>query len=89
MNNIVLLILNYLPPVASLGGLVVVGKVFLKKLSDKVKVPDKLLEEIKEVKSVNYKLNKQNEELLSKLDKVIEENEELKLRAKGIMPNDK
>lgn len=89
MNEIVLLILNYLPPVLSVGALGVIAKIIISSVSKKLEESTRILKETQELKGQLSLLNKRNREVIELVERVVEENEELKLQLKGVITNGK
>ena len=76
MNEVVLLILNYLPPVLSVGALAVIGKVIVKQVTKK----------LADFAALNSKLNliaKRLSEEKGEKDKLEREIEALRMELKG------
>lgn len=87
MNDIVILILTWLPLIPESALLVFAIKFISKKIKEHESLPDKVLSEVKKANHENAILCKDNQEIKEMLVKALKDNEELKLRIKGVLPH--
>ena len=89
MNEILLLILTWLPIPVEVAGFIVVLKVMLKEIVKKLEIPDKLVKVTDNMRKEMYELNKANAEIIALNKKLLEDNEQLKLQLKGVIAHGK
>lgn len=84
MNQVVLLVLTWLPVVAQTGLFAFIAKFISKKMKEHFDTPERTNKEIKELRSELGKLNKNNCDLIEYTKKLLEDNKNLKMQFKGI-----
>lgn len=87
MNQVVLLILTWLPAVISSVVLPVSAKFIVSGIKKALEKPEKQEKELKDLRSDLGRLNKCNNELADLCKKLLEDNESLKLQIKGVIQN--
>lgn len=85
MNDILLLVLTWIPVIAESGLAVVLVKYIAKKLEKHFSTPEKLLGEIKELRASNGALNKQIAMVIEENRKLQRQNHKLLMKEKGIV----
>lgn len=88
MNEILLLVLTWLPVVAESGLFVVIAKFVARKLKEHFSIPEKIIKENSELRGEVGKLNKRLSDELEETKKLKEDLERLTLQLKGINPDE-
>lgn len=88
MNEILLLILSYLPIPVELAFFLLIAKFIKGLLSKASALPDKLVKETTETKNAVVRVVSQNEDLKQINEKLAQENEELKALLKGFIKHE-
>lgn len=83
MNDTLLLVLTWLPVVAESGLLVFAAKFLAKKIKDHFSIPEKSLQETKELKAEMKKLNSYNAKLAEENEKLQSQLNNLTMQLKG------
>ena len=88
MNEIVLLVLTWLPVVAESGLFAVIAKFIAKKMKDHFSIPEKIVKENSELRAEVGRLNKRINEEVEEIRKLREELNRFSLQIKGINPDE-
>ena len=88
MNDILLLVLTWLPVVAESGLFVVIAKFVAKKTKDHFSIPEKIVKENSELRGEVGKLNKRLNEEVEEVKKLREEPNRFSLQLRGINPDE-
>ena len=88
MNDILLLVLTWLPVVAESGLFVVIAKFVAKKTKDHFSIPEKIVKENSELRGEVGKLNKRLNEEVEEVKKLREELNRFSLQLRGINPDE-
>lgn len=88
MNEVVLIIVSWLPVLVESGFFVVIVKFLDKQLKNHFSTPEKLIKEIKDLKASNAALNKQVALVIEENHKIQRENHRLMMKEKGFRDYD-
>lgn len=88
MNEVVLIIVSWLPVLVESGFFVFIVKYFGKQLKNHFSTPEKLIKELKDLKSSNAAINKQLALVIEENHKIQRENHKLIMKEKGFRDYD-
>ena len=88
MNEVLLIVLTWLPVVAESGLFVIVAKFLAKKMKDHFSTPENMLKEVKDAKASIGALHREIADLIAENRKLIRLNEQLTMKLKGFKDYD-